>query len=421
MRTQDSRPRVVVTGMGVISPLGQNVDALWANLLAGESRAARITRFDVSDYMVQIACETNDFDPLNYMDKKDARRTDRVVQFAVATAKQAVQQAGLEIHPDNANRIGVVYGTAIGGLETIHQGYETLYEKGPMRVSPLTGAMMLPDMASGQIAITFGVRGPNHCVISACATGNTALGESAEMIRRGAADVVIAGSADAPMTPFALAAFHRTGAMSTRNDDPRRASRPFDAKRDGFVFGEGAGAVVLESLEHARARGAKPLAEVAGYGSSNDAFHVSAPAEDGGGAVLSMVRAMEDAGIRPEDVDYINAHGTSTLLNDASETMAIKRVFGKRAYDVPISSTKSMVGHMMGAAGAVEAVVCIKTIRSGIVHPTINYEYPDPECDLDYVPNEPREVNVKTVLSNAFGFGGHNATLVIRAVEDAQE
>lgn len=421
MPTQDSRPRVVVTGMGVISSIGHGVDALWRGLLAGESRAARITRFDVSDYLVQIACEINDFDPLQYMDKKDARRHDRLVQFAVATATQAIEQAGLEVNPVNADRIGVVFGTAIGGLETIHQGYETLYEKGAMRVSPLTGAMMLPDMASGQVAITFGVRGPNHCIISACATGNAALGEAAEIIRRGAADVMIAGSADAPMTPFALAAFHRTGAMSTRNDDPKRASRPFDAQRDGFVFGEGAGAMVLESLEHARARGAKPLAEIAGYGSSNDAFHVSAPAEDGGGAVLSMLRAMEDAGIRPADVDYINAHGTSTPLNDASETMAIKKVFGERAYRVPISSTKSMIGHMMGAAGAVEAVVCVKTIRTNIIHPTINYEYPDPVCDLDYVPNEPREAQVKTVLSNAFGFGGHNATLVIRAFEDDLE
>lgn len=421
MVRQDSQRRVVVTGMGVISSMGHDVDTLWSSLLAGETRASRITRFDPSNYLVQIACEINDFDPLEYMDKKEARRHDRVVQFAVATAIQAIEQAGLEIHPHNADRVGVVFGTAIGGLETIHEGYKTLHEKGPMRVSPLTGAMMLPDMASGQIAITFGVRGPNHCIISACATGNAALGEGMEIIRRGAADVVIAGSADAPMTPFALAAFHRTGAMSTRNDDPKRASRPFDVHRDGFVFGEGAGAMVLESLEHARARGAKPLAEIAGYGSSNDAFHISAPAEDGGGAALSMLRAMESAGIEPADVDYINAHGTSTPLNDASETMAIKKVFGERAYHVPISSTKSMIGHMMGAAGAVEATVCVKTIQSSIIHPTINYEYPDPECDLDYVPNKSRGAEVRTVLSNAFGFGGHNASLVIRAFKDNQQ
>jgi 3-oxoacyl-[acyl-carrier-protein] synthase II len=416
MQQNDSQPRIVVTGMGAISPLGLDPDTLWANLLAGKTPAARITRFDPTDFVVQIACETNDFDPLDYMDRKDARRFDRVVQFAVACTTQAVKQAGLTINEDNANRIGVIFGTAIGGIGTIHQGYETLYAKGPVRVSPLTGAMMLPDMASGQVAITFGVRGPNHCVISACATGNAVLGEAAEVIRRGDADVMIAGSADAPMTPFALAAFHRTGAMSTRNDDPQHASRPFDAQRDGFVFGEGAGAMVLERLDHARARGAQPLAEIVGYGSSADAFHISAPAEDGIGAVLSMQRALDSAGLRPEDIDYINAHGTSTPLNDASETRAIKRVFGEYAYQVPISSTKSMLGHTMGAAGTVEAIVCIKTMEAGIIHPTINYEYPDPECDLDYVPNEPRLADVRVVLSNAFGFGGHNATIVLKKI-----
>lgn len=413
---QNSQPRVVVTGMGVISPLGLDPDTLWTNLLAGESPAARITRFDPSDFVVQIACETNAFDPLDYMDRKEARRFDRFIQFAVACTTEAVEQAGLDINADNADRIGVVFGTAIGGLGTIHAGYKTLYEKGPMRVSPLTGPMMLPDMASGQVAITLGVRGPNHCVVSACATGNTALGEAAEVLRRGDADVMIAGASDAPMTPFALAAFHRTGAMSTRNDDPKHASRPFDAQRDGFVFGEGAGAMILERLEHARARGAKPLAEIAGYGSSADAFHISAPPEDGIGAVLSMQRALEDASIRPGEVDYINAHGTSTPLNDVSETKAIKRVFGKYAYQIPVNSTKSMTGHMMGAAGMVEGAVCIKSIQSGIIHPTINYEYPDPQCDLDYVPNEPREANVRVALSNAFGFGGHNATVVFKQI-----
>jgi 3-oxoacyl-[acyl-carrier-protein] synthase II len=418
MKHNNSQLRIVVTGMGVISPLGLDPDTLWANLLAGETRAARITRFDPSDFLVQIACETNDFDPREYMDRKDARRLDRFAQFAIACTTQAVKQACLDINASNADRIGVVFGTAIGGLGTIDKGYETLYSKGPMRVSPLTGAMMLPDMASGQVAITFGVRGPNHCVVSACATGNTALGEAAEVIRRGDADVVIAGSSDAPMTPFALAAFHRTGAMSTRNDDPKHASRPFDAQRDGFVFGEGAGAMILESLEHARARGARPLAEIAGYGSSNDAFHISAPAEDGMGAVLSMQRALDEAGLRPEDIDYINAHGTSTPLNDISETKAIKRLFGEYAYQVPISSTKSMTGHLMGAAGTVEGIVCIKTMEAGVIHPTINYEYPDPECDLDYVPNEPRKADVRVVLSNSFGFGGHNATIVFKKIED---
>ena len=418
MQNSDSRRRVVVTGIGVIAPLGLDPETLWANLLAGKTNAGPVTRFDTSDFLVHIACETNDFDPLEYMDRKDARRFDRVIQFGIACATQAVRHSGLEINADNADRIGVIFGTAIGGLETIQKGYEALFSKGPKRVNPLTGAMMLPDMTSGQVAIRFGVRGPNHCVVSACATGNTALGEAAEVIRRGDADVMIAGSAEAPMTPFALAAFHRTGAMSTRNDDPQHASRPFDLKRDGFVFGEGAGAMVLESLEHARARGAKPLAEIVGYGSSNDAYHISAPAENGIGAILSMQRALEDAGLRPEDIDYINAHGTSTPLNDASETRAIKKVFGEHAYAVPISSTKSMIGHLMGAAGVVEGVVCIKTIETGMIHPTINYEYPDPECDLDYVPNEPRPANVKVVLSNSFGFGGHNATVVFKKFED---
>ncbi len=417
----ENQRRVVITGMGAISSLGLDVETIWQNLLAGESGAGPVTRFDASGYLTRIACEVKDFDPREYMDAKDARRFDPFVQFAVACAHQAVKQACLQIDESNADRIGVILGTAIGGLVTVHKGYEALFSKGPMRVNPLTGAMMLPDMASGQIAITFGVRGPNHCVISACATGNTALGEAFEVIRRGDADVMIAGSSEACMTPFALAAFHRTGAMSQRNDDPKRASRPFDAQRDGFVFGEGAGVVVMESLEHARARGVRPLAEFIGYGSSADAFHISAPAEDGIGAVLSMGRALEKAGIRPEDVDYINAHGTSTPLNDIAETRAIKTVFGEHAYNIPISSTKSMTGHMMGAAGAMEAIVCVKTLQEGIIHPTINYEYPDPECDLDYVPNEPRRADVKIALSNSFGFGGHNATIILRKFEEDSE
>ena len=416
----ENQRRVVITGMGMITALGLDVETTWQNLLAGKSGAGPITRFDASGFLVRIACEVNDFDPRAYMSAKDARRFDRYVQFALACAHQAVQQACLQIDETNRDRIGVILGTAIGGLETIHAGYEALFSKGPMRVNPLTGAMMLPDMASGQIAITFGVRGPNHCVISACATGNTSLGEAFEVIRRGDADVMIAGSSEACMTPFALAAFHRTGAMSQRNDDPQHASRPFDAQRDGFVFGEGAGVVVMEALEHALARGARPLAEFIGYGSSADAYHISAPAEDGIGAVLSMQRALEKAGIRPEDVDYINAHGTSTPLNDVSETRAIKKVFGEHAYRIPISSTKSMIGHTMGAAGAVEAIVVVKTLLEGIIHPTINYEYPDPECDLDYVPNEPRRADVKIALSNSFGFGGHNATILLKRFDETE-
>jgi 3-oxoacyl-[acyl-carrier-protein] synthase II len=309
----------------------------------------------------------------------------------------------------------VVIGSGIGGLETIQEGFETLVEKGPMRVNPLTGAMMLPDMPSGQVAITFGARGPNFCVVSACATGSNAVGEAAEIIRRGDADVMFAGSAEAGITPFALSAFHRTGAMSTRNDDPAHASRPFDALRDGFVFGEGAGLLVLESLDHALERGATPLALVAGYATTADAYHVSAPLEDGSGAAAAMHRTLEKGRIDPSEIDYINAHGTSTPLNDASETRAIKTVFGERAYEIPVSSTKSMHGHLMGAAGGVEAAITVLTILRRVLPPTINYEVPDPECDLDYVPNVPRPVErVRAAISNSFGFGGHNACVAFR-------
>lgn len=415
--TRDRDRRVVITGMGVISPLGNDVETLWRNLVAGKSAAAPFTRFDASEFKVRIACEVNDFDPTDWMDRKEARRLDRFVQFGLAATHQAVDQACLRIDENNAERIGVIVGAAYSGMETIHQGYADLNTKGPTRVNPLTTPMLLASMAASQVNIVFGAKGWGFGITSACATGNIALGEAFEVIRRGDADVIIAGATDAPLTPFLVAAAHRTGALSQRNDDPQRASRPFDASRDGFVCGEGAGIVIMESIEHARNRGAQPLAEFIGYGASADAYHVSAPAEDGAGAILAMRRALDRAGIRPEDVDYINAHGTSTISNDAVETRAIKKVFGDQAYSLPISSTKSMIGHLQGAAGTVEAIACVKTLQEGIIHPTINYEYPDPECDLDYVPNQARQVPVRIALSNAFGMGGHNATIVLRTYE----
>jgi 3-oxoacyl-[acyl-carrier-protein] synthase II len=409
--------RVVITGMGTISPLGLDVETTWHHLLAGKSGAGRITHFDPSPFLTQIACEVKGFEPEDYMDRKDARRSDRYIQFAIACTAQALEQARFTIDESNADDVGAIIGSGIGGLLTMDKGYHDFFEKGPMRVSPLTGPMMIANMAAGQIAITFGAAGPNFCIVSACATGTNALGEAFELIRRGDAVAVIAGGSEAPFVPFGMAAFHRTGALSRRNDDPERASRPFDAQRDGFVFGEGGGVVILEDLEYARNRGAKPLAEIVGYAATADAYHISAPAEGGTGVAKSMQRALKKAGLRPTDVDYINAHGTATILNDVNETKAIKSVFGDYAYQVPISSTKSMTGHLMGAAGALEAIVCVKTIQEGIIHPTINYEYPDPECDLDYVPNVARRADVKVALSNSSGFGGHNATIVIKAYE----
>ena len=409
--------RVVITGMGTINPLGLDVKTTWRSLLAGKSGAGPLTHFDPSAFLTQIACEVKDFNPEDYMSRKEARRLDRYIQFAIASTAQALEQAGLAIDESNTDDVGVIIGSGIGGLLTMDKGYHDFFSRGAMRVSPLTGPMMIANMAAGQVAITFGAAGPNFCIVSACATGSNALGEASEIIRRGDAVAVIAGGSESPFVPFGMAAFHRTGALSRRNDDPKRASRPFDAQRDGFVFGEGAGIVIMESLEYALDRGARPLAEVAGYGATSDAFHISAPAEDGRGAAQSMKRALKKAGLEFAEVDYINAHGTSTLLNDVTETKAIKTVFGDYAYQVPISSTKSMTGHLMGAAGALEAIVCVMTIQEGIIHPTINYEYPDPECDLDYVPNQPRPANVKIALSNSFGFGGHNATVVIKAYE----
>jgi beta-ketoacyl-acyl-carrier-protein synthase II len=413
-------PRVVITGMGVVTPLGLNLETTWQRLLKAESGIGPLTRIDPTNYHVKIAAQINDFNPEAYpevMEKKEAKRFDRGMQFALVAASEALKQADLKITEDNADEVGVLIGSGIGGLTTIQEGFETLTNKGPMRVSPFTAAMMLPNMPAGQVAITFGARGINYCLISACATGSHAIGEGFEIIRRGDAQAMIVGGTEAPICTVGLAAFHRTGAMSQQSAEPSKASRPFDAKRDGFVMSEGAGILILENLAFAQQRGARIIAEVIGYGATDDAYHVSAPVEGGGGAIKSMQRALKKAKIEPKDVDYINAHGTSTPLNDKSETQAIKKVFGEKAYDTPISSTKSMVGHMLGAAGAVEAIMAAQTIQTGIIHPTANYEFPDPECDLNYVPNTPIQKEVKVALKNSFGFGGHNATIILKKFE----
>lgn len=410
------KKRVVVTGVGVVSPFGAGKDVLWESLLAGKSAVRPISRFDASQFTTRFAAEVVDFDPEQFMDKKDARRFDRFVQYAWAGARLALEDAGLDVTKMDRERMGVLIGSGIGGIETLEQQVRVLVERGPSRISPFLVPMMIPDMAAGYVSIQTGAKAHNACTVTACATGSNAIGDAARIIERGDADVMIAGGAEASVTPLSLAGFAAARALSTRNDDPQRASRPFDAERDGFVLGEGAGILILESEEHARARGARIYGEVAGYGCTGDAYHITQPAPEGEGAYRAMKLALEDAGVRPEDVDYINAHGTSTEYNDYFETLAIKRVFGEAAYGVPISSTKSMTGHLLGAAGAVEAIVCLLAMQHGVIPPTINYEHPDPRCDLDYVPNEKREARVNIAMSNSFGFGGHNAVLVFRKV-----
>ncbi len=405
--------RVVITGLGCVSPLGNNVQATWEAAIAGKSGVGPITLFDAQDFETRFAAEVKGFDPVALLGRKEARRMDRYTQFAVAAAQQALADAQLEVNEANRDRIGVYLGTGIGGIGSILTEAEVFREKGPRRVSPFLVPMMLPDTAGGQIAIMFGMRGPNLGINSACATGSNTLGEAAEVIRRGAADVMIAGGAEAGIVPLAVAGFSVMGATSTRNDAPEKASRPFDKDRDGFVIGEGGAALVLESEEHAQARGAPILGEVLGYGITNDAHHISAPLENGLGAVACMRLALKQAQLKPEAIDYLNAHGTSTPLNDKSETAAVKTVFGEKAYDLAISSTKSMTGHLLGAAGALEAIFCVQALLHAILPPTINYETPDPECDLDYVPNQRREKKVRRVMSNSFGFGGHNACLIL--------
>ncbi len=404
---------VVITGMGCVSPLGNNVPSTWETAVAGKSGVGPITLFDAKDFVTRFAAEVKGFDPATLFGRKEARRMDRYTQFAVAATREALADAHLEINDENRERIGVYIGTGIGGISTLLAEVEVFREKGPRRVSPFLVPMMLPDTAGAQVGILFGMRGPNLGINAACATGSNTIGEAAEVIRRGAADVMLAGGSEAGIVPLAIAGFSVMGATSTRNDAPEKASRPFDKHRDGFVVGEGGAVVVLESEEHAKARGAHIYGEVLGYGITNDAYHISAPLENGAGAVTCMRLALQQARLKPEDIDYLNAHGTSTPLNDKSETAAVKTVFGEKAYDLAISSTKSMTGHLLGAAGALEAIFCVKALLHAILPPTINYETPDPECDLDYVPNQRREKKVRRVMSNSFGFGGHNACLIL--------
>lgn len=409
--------RIVVTGLGAVSPVGVGIDAMWESIRTGRSGAGPITSFDVSAYPVRFAACVDDWDPSPWMDPKEARRLSRFQQFAVASALMAVEDAGLEIDEENADRVGVIVGSGIGGLATMEGQKDVLDAKGPARVSPFLVPMMIVDLAAGHISIRLGAKGINYAPVSACATGTHSIGEGGEIIRRGDADVVIAGGVDCGVTPLGLAGFSSARSLSTRNDDPQGASRPFDTDRDGFVMGEGGAILVLEELEHARSRGARIYGELAGYGATADAYHLTAPDPSGDGARRAMQQALDRAGVAPSAVDYINAHGTSTGLGDVAETSAIKQVFGAQV--PPVSSTKSMTGHLLGGAGSLEAAICLLAIRDGVLPPTINYTTPDPECDLDYVPNTARETVVRSALSNSFGFGGHNATLLFTALDEA--
>jgi 3-oxoacyl-[acyl-carrier-protein] synthase II len=406
--------RVVITGLGAITPIGIGHEVFWPNLLAGKSGIGRITLFDPAAFDTQIAGQVNDFDPLLYMEKKEARRLARFLQFAIAAGQLAVKDANLTITPENAPEIGVIVGSGIGGIGFLEEQAHILKEKGPGRLSPFTVPYMITDMAAGMISINSGAKGPNLCIVTACASGTHSIGEAYKTIQRGAAKAVIAGGSEAAITPLGVASFIAAGALSNANAEPTRASRPFDKARTGFVMGEGAGIVILEELEYAKARGARIYAEIVGYGASGDANHITAPAPGGEGAVRGIRAALKDANLRPEQIDYVNAHGTSTELNDKFETMALKTVFGDHAKKLAISSNKSMVGHLLGASGAVEAIATVLSIRDGIVPPTINYENPDPECDLDYVPNQARRLTVNHAISNSFGFGGHNAIIVVK-------
>ncbi|ANA83212.1 beta-ketoacyl-[acyl-carrier-protein] synthase II [Paenibacillus glucanolyticus] len=407
------KQRVVVTGMGVMTSIGQDLDTFWNSLMEGRSGVSRIEAFDVSEYTTQIAASMKEFNPEDYMDRKEARRMDRFVQLAVAAGSKALEDSGLEIGVNaDAERVGVSIGSGIGGLGTWEDQHNILLEKGPKRVSPFFIPMMIANMASGQMSINLGAKGPNTTQVTACATGTHSIGDSYRLIQRGDADVMICGGAEATIRPTGMAGFCAMRAMSTRNDDPEKASRPFDTGRDGFVMGEGAGVLVIESLEHATKRGAKIYAEVIGYGLSADAHHITEPDPDGAARCMKM--AIRDAGIEPEEVDYINAHGTSTPVGDRSETKAVKMALGDHAYKVAVSSTKSMTGHLLGAAGGVEAVICGLSLKNQIIAPTINLEDQDPECDLDYVPNHPRKADLDIVMSNSFGFGGHNATIILK-------
>jgi len=407
--------RIVVTGIGVVSPVGVGKTDYWNSLIAGVSGIGRITHFDPTDFDVQIAAEVKGFDVTKWIDRKESRRMDRFVQFGIAAALDAIEDAGLKITSTNAERVGVLVGSGIGGLRTLEDQCRVLVESGPSKISPFLIPMMIADMASGHISIITGAKGPNSTVVTACATGAHALGDSLEIIRRGAADVMICGGTEAAVTQVGVAGFGNMKAMTSKyNDNPTMASRPFEAGRDGFVIGEGAGVVVLESLEHAEARGAHIYCELAGYGMSGDAYHMTQPAAGGEGVARAMVAALSDAGVQPEEVGYINAHGTSTPLNDKNETAALKKVFGDHAYKLAVSSTKSMTGHLLGGAGGIEAVAAALALHSGQLPPTINYDNPDPDCDLDYVPNVARTQQVEVAVSNNSGFGGHNAVIVMK-------
>ena len=409
--------RVVITGIGAVTPIGIGKDAFWNALIEGKSGVGPITRFDVSEYTTKIAGEVSDFVVTDFIDKKEAKRMDRSTQYAVAASKLAIDDAKLDLEAEDRERIGVIIGTGIGGMEALYDQYKVLFAKGPSRISPFLVPMMIGNMASGMTSIQFGLQGPSSCVVTACATGTNSIGDAARAIKYGDADVMLAGGTEAPISPAALAGFGSMKALSTRNDEPERASRPFDKDRDGFVMGEGAGVIVLESLEHALARGAHIYAELAGYAYNSDAYHITAPAPGGVMAAKAMRQALKDGGIEPNEVDYINAHGTSTGLNDKNETMAIKEVFGDHAYELAVSSIKSMTGHLLGAAGGVECIASAMAIDQGIIPPTINYETPDEGLDLNYVPNVAEKREVRVALSNSLGFGGHNATLALKKYE----
>ncbi|MBS4204085.1 beta-ketoacyl-ACP synthase II [Lederbergia citrea] len=408
--------RVVVTGIGAVSPVGNDATASWKNVLAGNSGIGPMTRLNPDNYSAKVAAEVKDFDIEKYVEKKEARKMDRFTHYALAASLMAVEDSGLKIDDSNANKIGVWIGSGIGGMETFENQFETFQKRGYRRVSPFFVPMMIPDMATGQVSIYLGAKGVNSCTVTACATGTNSIGDAFKVIQRGDADAMIAGGAEAPITQMAVAGFCANTALTT-NPDPKTASRPFDMNRDGFVIGEGAGIVVLEDLDHALQRGAKIYAEIVGYGSTGDAHHITAPAPGGEGGARAMKIAIEDGDLALEDIDYINAHGTSTPYNDKYETMAIKEVFGEHAYKLAISSTKSMTGHLLGAAGGLEAIFSVLAIKEGILPPTMNYETPDPDCDLDYVANEARKAEVKAVLSNSLGFGGHNATIAFKKYE----
>lgn len=406
--------KVVVTGMGVVSPVGLNLQDYWSSLISGKSGAGPITRFDTTGFATTIAAELKGFDPDNYIDRKESRRMDAFCQYAMAAAKMAVEDSGMDLEKVNRDRVGVIVGSGIGGMYIYEEQVITMHEKGARRISPLFIPVMILDIAAGHISMRYGFKGPNFATVSACATASHAIGTAFDNIRLGRADVVVTGGAEAPITRMGVGGFNSMKALSTRNDAPEKASRPFDKDRDGFVCGEGSGILILESEKHALARGARIYAEVVGAGYTGDAYHITAPAPGGEGAIRSMKMAIDEGGITPQDVQYINAHGTSTELNDKNETEAIKALFGEYAYKVKISSTKSMTGHLLGAAGGVESIATVLSIVNGKIHPTINYETPDPECDLDYVPNKGIDFEIEYALSNTFGFGGHNATLLFK-------